>query len=119
LGCDRFAKVAERPGAEAFSHWPESVLIVTPGGCPAPPGRALEVADVNGQSQDMFPDGLGNMGSLAGLLGFDAADRLLVVRRTVRVSYSPRSMVMTSAVTWTVTMRRAWMRPGRSSARRS
>ena len=35
----------------------------------------------------------------------------VVVRRTVRVSSPPRSMVMVSAVTWTVTMRPAWMRP--------
>src|SRR5207253_1178368 len=35
----------------------------------------------------------------------------VVVRRTVRVSSPPRSMVMTSAATWTVTIWRAWMRP--------
>src|SRR6185503_399746 len=34
----------------------------------------------------------------------------VVVRRTVRVS-SPRSMVIVSAATWTVTICRAWIRP--------
>jgi hypothetical protein len=33
----------------------------------------------------------------------------VVDRRTVRVS-SPRSMVMVWAATWTVTIRRAWIR---------
>jgi hypothetical protein len=53
------------------------------------------------------------MGSLAVLLCFDAADRLVVVRVS-----SPRSMVIVSAATWTVTMRRAWMRPTAKLARR-
>src|SRR6201989_1174908 len=35
----------------------------------------------------------------------------VVVRRTIRVSSLARSMVIVSAATWTVTMRRAWMRP--------
>ena len=35
----------------------------------------------------------------------------VVVRRTVRVSSPPRSMVIVSAATWTVTIWRAWMRP--------
>ena len=35
----------------------------------------------------------------------------VVVRRTTRVSSLARSMVIVSAATWTVTMRRAWMRP--------
>ena len=35
----------------------------------------------------------------------------LVVRRMVRVSSPPRSMVMVSSATWTVTVRPAWMRP--------
>ena len=35
----------------------------------------------------------------------------VVVRRTTRVSSLARSMVIVSSATWTVTMRRAWMRP--------
>src|ERR1700691_812838 len=35
----------------------------------------------------------------------------VVVRRTVRLSWSSRSMVIVSAATWTVTVCPAWMRP--------
>src|SRR5262249_23084001 len=35
----------------------------------------------------------------------------VVVRRTVRLSWSSRSMVIVSAATWTVTICQAWMRP--------
>jgi hypothetical protein len=34
----------------------------------------------------------------------------VVVRRTTRVSSLARSMVIVSAATWTVTIRRAWIR---------
>ncbi len=51
------------------------------------------------------------MGSLAVLLGFDAADRLGGGPPDGAGVIPARSMVMVASATWTVTICRAWIRP--------